>query len=102
MAEVIGKGDKEMTKQNEIREGVADLIFEITHCRNGEAEYCGNRIFGYLYSQDMVLRVDGELPDTAIFKGDNMVRHTIDTAQKNMLKAGYVLVEPLEVTANVK
>ena len=83
-----------MTKQEEIKKGLYQLARETkTSCIYGDII---EDILNYLHSQGCVLKVDRELPNIATCEDYALCRefcHTIE--QLNMLKAGYVAIEPL-------
>lgn len=87
-----------MTKQQEIREGIARAIGGIIFDTGRVMDYCdchlyADMLLSYLHSQGVVLKVERELPvmPTLPTFGDHLIRRT----QLDMLKAGYVAVEPL-------
>ncbi|KKM68514.1 hypothetical protein LCGC14_1460180 [marine sediment metagenome] len=92
-----------MTKQDEIREGVEVIVgcfaFNKPWCSLTEAQQecareCSREIIKREASQGVVIKVERKLPDC-----DNHVYGILNeqgrVAQKQMLKAGYVAVEPL-------
>ena len=97
-----------MTKQEEIGEGMATSLAE--YFGDPTINYDGLRahIIQYLHSQGVVIKVEKELPKCEITEGQvESYRGTIEyglswcgrsaylAAQNEMLKAGYVAVEPL-------
>ena len=92
-----------MTKREEIREGVAEKIFEWYQRQFNLPILKWGKIHGgirglilsitdivleYETSQGVVIKVDRELPP-------NLWRHTYKEGQYSMLEDGYVAVEPL-------
>jgi len=85
-----------MTKQEEIREGIA-IILESA----GASKKWTLNILEFLRSQGVVIKVDRELPD----KNANNTWYDDDLGEagkigwelgvEDMLKAGYVAIEPL-------
>ena len=97
-----------MTKQEEIREEVPNFINK--HIKRSQD--CGRRgislrgsglyldaepfmeeVLTYLHSQGVVIKVDRKLPATH-WENEDMIRGW-NIAEKEMLNAGYVAVEPL-------
>ena len=84
-----------MTKQEEIREGLRAKLFELGVTNKG---FVIRQILEYLHSQGVVLKVDRELPFPMCTVRMNDPRYqdgAMIHAQKLMLEAGYVAVEPL-------
>ena len=80
-----------MTKQEEIKKGLTDLVF----CEDGSTlEEFTDKILNYLHSKGCVIKVERKLPSV-----DNHVYGLLNeqgrAAQRSMIKAGYVAVAPL-------
>lgn len=113
-----------MTKQEEIREGIAKIVdgalaretlivldFDAEKVKGlkdwtparQEAHYALREstitgILSYLHSQGVVIKVEGELPTDKNFYGvakDNMLAGCYYHGQIDMKEAGYVAVEPI-------
>lgn len=99
-----------MNKQEEIREGIAqnleDVFSELDHwdcpaecghkvCLTEWRDTLTDELLAYLHSQGGVIKVDKELP--AIVARGYFGRAMANLTQKDMLKAGFVAVEPLVV-----
>lgn len=90
---------------DKIREGIAKILLDswevdrmqIHDNYDLDEEKAAKRIVEYLHSQGVVRKVDRELPDRC----DDRLQNNSDfeegyiISQKDMLKAGYVAVEPL-------
>ena len=102
--------EEKMTKQEEIREGFARFLFELSehdewYCAKNYDDvkdkgfwlWFANEHLKYLHSQGVVIRVNGKLPlaPKPIFGAGYNAIKIYDLAQKDMTKAGYVAVEPL-------
>jgi len=78
-----------MTKQEEIREGLGNVIAQWHPLVTGDLL---DAILSYLHSQGVVIKVDRELPkecqDCALYR-------SYSGGGIKLLKAGYVVVEPL-------
>ena len=83
-----------MTKQEEIREGVYKQIRSdvVGHSRTS---YLAEGIINYLHSQGVVIKVDRELPDNEVWHKVEREFEAYCAGRNDMLKAGYVAVEPL-------
>ena len=79
------------TKQEEIREGVKRLVEWAVE--TSKPDRAIKDIIQYLHSQGVVLKVERKLPKNDWTNED--MKRAWDIAQKFMLKAGYVAVEPL-------
>ena len=99
-----------MTKQEEIREGIQEIIArklfvgEVTQHMGTtlSLDNMAKEIVKYLHSQGVVVKAVGELPKNRQVAGQYVAHPhfepthgAIDEAQQDMLKAGYVAVEPL-------
>ena len=83
-----------MTKQEEIYKGVSEIVEWAVEV--GKDRRAIKDIFEYLHSQGVVIKVDRELPIWELGSISNEVEYAIyKAAQQDMLKAGYVAVEPL-------
>lgn len=95
-----------MTKQEEIREGIASRIWyraslpsvnikweELTSFARDCWLHLADEEMSILRSQGVVLRVDKELPQPD-YAGENWYG-SYGVAQEHMLKAGYTATEPL-------
>ena len=92
-----------MTKQEEIREGIASYIRLYNGTSTTASEFTSKAILEYLHSQGVVLKVDKELPinpyrfnvhlDAGIY--DGLYREKYFEAQQGMVNAGFTAVEPL-------
>lgn len=87
-----------MNKQGELIGGIRDIIRKY----HNQVQFADEvpEILTYLHSQGVVLRVDKELPEMpkwAVLKGMPIsgANGITFVAQQDMLKAGYVAVEPL-------
>ena len=80
-----------MTKQEEIREGIAEDIY----CATGnEKEWClrfTEQLFRYLHSQGVVIKVDRGSDDIQL----PILKETWEGMVEDMKELGYVAVEPL-------
>lgn len=94
-----------MTKQEEIRKGI-DRILAPYGLDDQQILTLNYQVRRYLYDEAVVLKVDRELPEVPMIsyftgkKGTIILSHYKD-AQQDMLKAGYVAVEPLMIEAVV-
>ena len=90
-----------MTKQEEIREGVAKYINQYSELG---LEVCAGMIMDYLHSQGVVIKVERELPHP--WRDDCMSAHSktcetcfnceiLEWAQFDLIEAGLVVVESL-------
>lgn len=79
-----------MTKQEEIKEGIADIL-EVWMTRDLALETARTIMAKESY-QGVVIKVERELPDTHTLLGNHV--HATQ-AQYDMLKAGYVATESL-------
>ena len=109
-----------MTKQLEIREGLKNIVLEVRqYLCNTEFAYAPftesvdenvllvefpEKILKYLYSQNVAIKKEGELPKIPFKKplwaGMDMVQWELKEkgylrSQEDMLKVGYTLTEPL-------
>lgn len=95
-----------MTKQKEIREGMEGVIKEwiISNYPIGRETFFDlvKRIQEFEDSQGVVVKVDRELPENKwplgyyhTFAHLELAHDAVLEAQQDMLKAGYVAVEPL-------
>ena len=98
-----------MTKQEEIRKEIASLTYQSCidagHKPRKESDYLplADELLSYLYSQGaVVIKVKRELPEYAPFPERNpkpiegaAFLLGMDIGREDMLKAGYVAVEPL-------
>jgi len=88
---------EEMTKQEEIREGIAREYMAATGMEyregDGKRSIFVDQILAYLHSQGCVLKVERELPSyrNAVNKSYNDYM----LGQEDMLKAGFGAFEPL-------
>ncbi len=90
-----------MTKQEEIREGIDRIIQHWNPCASTSTDWTplhggltvGQDLVNYLHSQGVVIKVDRELPEPVGV--EILVGAIIHATQQDMLKAGYVAVEPL-------
>ena len=85
-----------MTKQEEIRSGVLGIL-QLHGMGVLKSVAAEGDIYKYLHSQDVVIKVDRELPrpkhvtdETWEWMNDFLIR-----TRKEFIKAGYVAVEPL-------
>ena len=94
-----------MTKQQEIREGIVSIAKQ-WFSNNGFAYQTmpNDRSFegdllAYLHSQGVVIKAEKELPENNficnLVTGEKYQDAGYRNAQRDMLKAGYVVVEPL-------
>ena len=89
-----------MDKREEIREGLEieiDYILGLTPPKDRETRLALVKSFvigiqRFEDSQGVVIKVDRELPELGNHRGHNMC---VEDAQTDILKAGYVAVEPL-------
>lgn len=97
-----------MTKQEEIREEIAERICDALEgdewfsLAEGQKRFCrlyATNILSYLHSQGVVIKVERELPDLPISQDDYDIvfypEKVYREAQNIMLKADYAAVEPL-------
>ncbi len=88
-----------MTKQEEIREGIDKIIKEWIRSNYpiGKETFCDlvKRIQVFEDSQDVVIKVERELPPIAVVSGDEWSLKQCRWTQEAMLKAGFVAVESL-------
>ena len=81
-----------MTKQEEIREGIASYIRLYNGTSTTASEFTSKAILEYLHSQGVVLKVDKELPIVPL------TAHCMGAyrrAQADMVDDGFTAVEPL-------
>ena len=111
---LVGSNSEVGMKQEEIREGIAkklclwdgldwEKLPESGYINSKDRDYYrrqANSIFQDLHSQGCVLRVDRELPKfklvlSASMGENSMVQLGYNCNRQDMLKAGYVAVEPI-------
>lgn len=83
-----------MTKQEEIKEGIKDILRENHSLINLDGIVAA--IQRYEASQGVVIRVDRELPEIPEFDSGGVCIWSpkqCEEAQRDMLRAGYVVVE---------
>ncbi len=80
-----------MTKQEEIREGILNWLLCSTNLSQCKASSGADSILRKLHSQGVVIKVDRELPK--VCNKLNPIARADE--QQDMLKAGYIAVEPL-------
>ncbi len=91
-----------VTKQEEIREFITKDIIETIFgdtfgYHSGMSEIATEKIFTYLHSQGVVIKVERELPDNPYYLVQAMAGDSIyNEAQQGMLRAGYTAFEPLK------
>ena len=90
-----------MTKREEIREGVAQLVVEVGK-PNRHSYAVADGMIRYLHSQGVVIKVERELPEYAPFPERNpkpiegaAFLLGMDIGREDMLGVGYVAIEPL-------
>jgi len=88
----------EMTKQEEISKGLAQLT-ELWIQNNypiGSQTFSdlADQSLAYLHSQGVVIKVDRELPDNAIYYPPKQLE-SYNAGRQIMISGGYVAVEPL-------
>ncbi len=88
--------NKEITKQEEIREGLTLLMSEcyskeLSVCPNFLPQVFLNRLYSYLHSKGVVIKVDRELPFTDPY-GTCLAEVN---ALNILIESGYVAVESL-------
>ena len=81
-----------MTKQEEIREGAIISLMDYKGFHKGPTEYIIDYVFKYLHSRGVVIKVKRELPELS-WRQKNLEDGV--EVQQDMLKAGYIAVEPL-------
>ena len=86
-----------MTRQEEVRDGMLQIVSEygfrvlMSEGKTKPANWTDKLLF-YLHSEGVVIKADRELPEDMWASPMNSVEHD---AQQDMLRAGYVAVEPL-------
>jgi len=101
-----------MTKQEQIREGIENILIKYKKSLHKEGliwkskanvdfrKFAAEDIMQYLHSQGVVIKVEGELPDSKDFHwyndwGGQCGRSGFELALKEIKEAAYVAVEPL-------
>ena len=92
-----------MTKQEEIKGEIYRILYDVACSpypeRGGLLENRASQILAYLHSQGVVIKVERELPPRYFANRKKMPWVSDYDVEKNtqeeMLKAGYVAVEPL-------
>ncbi len=88
--------------QEEIREGIYNIILDCEEPDGVDANRAVQLITQYLHSQGVVLKVEGKLPEIVFpmhIGSDSPIGHIArewhKKTQEDMLEAGYVKTEPL-------
>ena len=95
----INKPKDELAKKREkIREGLGELLAVSTDdhyqtIEGGSLHFIVGRLLNYLDSQGCVLKVERELPDEGM--GTYEATRGAQIMYQNLIKLGYVAVEPL-------
>lgn len=82
-----------MIKQEEIIEGIRDIVLKAMGAHSVMAAHFPDTIIHYLHFQGVVIKVERELPNWCRTVG--MFRKPIPITKDDILNAGYVAVEPL-------
>lgn len=90
-----------MSKQEEIREGVAEILSSLEGGRGGAEYRLTDNILSYLHSQGVVIKVKKSIMDVPLpemgfdaYTREGVISKCHLTKLK-ILEAGYVVVEPL-------